>query len=405
MNRHRVLLTCTLLALLQAPLFASWEDGVAAFRAGHYEDATAVFESFISASPQAPQGHYMLGLSLLRQNRLADALGPLGEAVALAGSDVRYRMTLAQALLKAGKAPDAFAALEAQDPAAIEGAARDSFNQLLAKAANGSGRDAAALASLEKALAADRGSKVLWLARANLAGRLDRPGEAFAALEAAFKLDSGDPGAGAGAVHAAMMLAQAPDAGDRKLEWYGKAAGVADRLAAAFPTSDNLRLAAAAHMGARDYERSIGYLERLLASDATDPLPHFDLGRCRQALGQSREALDHFAAALEQSPDPELTAAVHARRGLALRALEDFDAAAAAYRLAGDADAAAEMAGYAQNRLEYAKAKADCVKKRDGLKELLADSEGLEQTPEYKEIQRDLATILEVCKSYFDEKA
>jgi tetratricopeptide (TPR) repeat protein len=347
----------------------------------------------------------MLGLSLMRQGRLNDALAPLGEAVALAGQEASYRMTLAQALLKAGKSKDAFSTLEALDPASVDDAARANFNQLLAKAADASGSDRAAFASVEKALAADGKSKALWLARANLAGRLDRPQDTFAALDAAFKIDPSDPDPGAGAVRAAMALAQAPDAGDRKPEWYGKAAAVADRLAADFPTPDNLRLAGDASMGARDYQRSLGYLERLLAGGDQDPQLHFDLGRCRQALSQNREALDHFAAALERSPDAELAAAVHAKRGAAFRALERFDDAAAAYRLAGDAEAAAEMAGYAKNRRDYAAEKADCIKKRDGLRELLASSEGLEQTPEYKEIQRDLATILVVCDSYFDDQS
>jgi tetratricopeptide (TPR) repeat protein len=405
MNRHRVHLTCSLMALLSAPLFASWEDGVAAFRAGRYEDAAAVFESFVSASPQAPEGYYMLGLSLMRQERLKDALGPLAEAVALAGNDVSYRLTLAQALLKAGKPADAFTALEAQDPAAVDKTSRASFNQLLAKAANGSGRDRAAFASIEKALAADGKSKALWLARANLAGRLDRPEDVFAARVAAFEIDPSDPEPGVLGVHAAMDLAQAPDAGDGKLEWYGKAAQLADRLTAAFPTPENLRLAAAANMGAHQYERSIGYLERDLATDGRDPLLHFDLGRCRQALGQNRQALDDFAAALERSPDAQLATAIQAKRGASLRALEEFDAAAAAYRQAGDAETAAEMAGYAKNRREYEAAKDDCVKKRKGLQEILASSEGLEHTPEYKEIQQDLATILDVCKSYFNDEA
>ena len=54
MNRVRVLLTCALTALLATPLLATWEDGVAAFKAGRYEDATAVFRSVVTASPDAP---------------------------------------------------------------------------------------------------------------------------------------------------------------------------------------------------------------------------------------------------------------------------------------------------------------------------------------------------------------
>ncbi len=400
MNRHRVLLICALTALLATPLFATWEDGVAAFRAGRYDDAAAVFQSFVSRSPGAPEGHYMLGLSLLRQGRLTEALAPLDEALVL-GDDLRYRLTLAQAQLKAGKADDAFATLDAQDPDAVDGASRAGFNQLLATAATSSGRDAEAFASLERALAADRGSKVLWLARGNLAGRLDRPEDAFSALSTAFEIDPSDPEPARAAAFAALTVAQDPAAGDRKLEWYAKAAGVTDRLAEAFPESENLRLAGSASMGAREYERALGYFERLLATDGQNPLVHYDLGRCRQALGQNQEALEHFTAALERSPDAGLAADIHRQRGKVLRVLELFSKAADAFRLAGDAEAAAEMDFYAQNRLDWAKAKDDCVEKRTGLEKLLADSTGLEHTREYQELQQDLTATISDCESYF----
>ncbi len=403
MNRHRALLTCSLMALLATPLLASWEDGVAAFRAGRYDDAAAVFETFVSRSPDAPEGHYMLGMSLLRQKRMTDALGPLSEALALGSDDLRYRMTLAQAQLKAGKSGDAFDTMAAQDPAAVADASRASFNQLLAQAAASSGRGSEALASLDKALAVDGGSKALWLARANLAGRLDRSPEAFSALARAFEIDPNDPQPAISAVHAALDVAQDPATGDAKREWYGKAAGVADRLAGAFPTPENLRLAGSASMGAREYEAAIGYFERLLASDGQDPLLHFDLGRCRQALGQHREALDDFTAALDRSPDAELTVRVQSKRGGAFRALEEFAAAADAFRLAGDAVTAAEMDGYAQNRLEWAKAKAECSRKLAGLEELLAGSDGLEHTREYKELQQDLSSMRTHCEPFFQD--
>ncbi len=403
MNRHRALLTCLLTALIASPLLATWEDGVAAFQAGRYDDAAAVFQSFVVGSPEAPEGHYMLGMSLLRQKRLNEALGPLGDALALGPDDARYRMTLGQALLQASKPADALDVLDAQDPAGVPATARASYHQLLAKAATSSGRDADAYASLGKALAADRSSKVLWLARGNLAGRLDRPGEAFAALNTAFELDPSDPEPARSAAYAALKAAQDPAAVDRKPEWYTKAAGVAERLASAFPAPDNLRLAGSASMGAREYQKALGYFESLLAEGGQDPLLHYDLGRCRQALGQSQEALDHFDAALERSPDDQLTRAVHSKRGTALRVLEDFAAAAEAFRLAGDAEAAKEMAGYAQNRLEVAKAKADCVEKRTTLEQLIVDSAGLEHTPEYRQLLEDLATVNSGCSSYFSE--
>ncbi len=403
MNRHRTHLAFSLMALLATPVLASWDDGVAAFRAGRYEDAAVVFQSFVSRSPEAPEGHYMLGLSLLRQERLADAIGPLSDALSLGKDDTRYRMTLAQALLKAGKSADALVTLDAQNPAAVPESARTSFHQLLAKAATSSGRDAAAYASLEKALAADDSSRVLWLARANLAHRLDRPQAAFEALAAAVELDPSDPEPARSAVQTALAIAQSEADADLRREWYVKGAGVAGRLAEAFPTTGNLRLAGGARMGAQDYEGAVELFEQALATGDDDPMLHYDLGRCQQVLGQDEVALKHLAVALERSPDAALTLQIHATAARALRGLEDFAGAAAAFRRAGDAGAAAEMAHYAENRRKWAQEKADCTAKRTGLEQILAESGDLKNTREYKEVQRDLATIVTACEPYFNE--
>ncbi len=402
MNRLHALLACSLTALLATPLLAAWDDGVAAFRAGRYEDATAVFQSYVSSSPQAPEGHYMLGLSLLRQKRVVDALGPLSEALTRGEGAIRYRLALSQGLLQAGKPADAFVTLDAQDPSSVPDSERAGFNQLLAKAASFSGRDAEAFASVDKALAADQGSKVLWLARANLAGRIDRPEDVFSALATAFEIDPSDPETGRGAALAALAITQDPAVGERKLEWYVSAAGVADRLATAFPAPENLSLAGSANMGAQRYERAAGYFEQILATGDKDPMPHFDLGRCRQALGESREALRHLDAALERSPDAELASKVHAARAKALRALESFAGAAQAYRLAGDADNATEMDRIVQNRLEWEKEKTDCAEKQAKLEELLEASGDIRHTREYQEVERDLAAIKTACAPYFN---
>ncbi len=402
MNRKHTWLTCSLMTLLATPLLATWDDGVSAFRDGRYGDAATVFQSYVKGNPSAPEGHYMLGLSLLRQDRLVESLGPLSDALSLDEDDARYRMTLAQALLKTGKPAGALDILDAQDPAAVTGPARAGFHQLLAKAATSSG-DAAAFASLDKALAADAGARVLWLARANLAHRLDRPREAFEALSTAFELDPSDPEPARSAVQTALAAAQHEADPANRRAWYEKGAGVAGRLAPAFPTPDNLRLAASASMGAGDYEGAAKLFEQALAVAGDDPLLHYDLGRCRQALGQSEAALGHLADALERSPDAALVTEIQASRARALRAQEDFAGATEAFRLAGDAAAAAEMEGYAKNRRDWARDKAECAEKRDGLEQLLAESEDLKHTREYQEAEHNLAAILSACEPFFSE--
>ncbi len=403
MKRYLALLTCLLTVLVASPLLATWEDGVAAFKAGRYEDAANVFQTFVTSRPKAPEGYYMLGMSLMRQKRLSEAIGPLSDALTLSQGDPRYRMTLGQAQLQARKPGDALDTLSAQDPATVPKTARASYHQLLAKAATSCGRDTDGYNSLKKALGADQSSKVLWLARGNLAHRLGRASDAFEALSKAFELDPSDPEPGRSAVQTALAIAQTEANGDRRREWYAEGVGIADRLVTSFPTATHLRLAAGARMGAQDYSGAVELFEKALADDDQDPMLHYDLGRCRQTLGQGDEALDHLAMALERSPDEELTSKIYLAQARVFRGREDFDAAAEAFRQAGDTASADEMEGYAKNRREVAQATAECVGKRDELQKLILESKGLEHTPEYRQLEADLAAIKAACSSYFSD--
>ncbi len=390
-------------ALFASPLLASWESGVSAFHAGRYDEATAAFRSIVAASPEAPEGHYMLGLSLLRQKNLTAALDSLDRAVELAQNDVRYRLALAQAQLKADEPAGAVATLGGQDPASVPAEMRATFSQLLARAATPSPDPNAAYAALERGLESDPASRALWLALSQVARRLDRLADSFSALVAAFDLDPSDPDAARSAVATAFDLARAESDSEKKIGWYRDGSRVAQKLASSAPSAEHQLLAGEALMGARDYEGAIGWFEKAAASGDAGALPHYYLGRCHLALSHNGDALKHLQTALAHSPDARMTSGIHEARGLALRGLEDFAAAAGAYRLAGDAATAAEMDRYAQNREEVAKAKAVCILKRTRLEQLLAASKDIEHTREYELLSQDLAAHNAVCRSYFLE--
>ena len=84
----------------------------------------------LRASPDDPSLHHALGLSLVRQKRLADALGELGRAAQLAPDNPRLAYVYAVALHSAGRMPEALRWLEralAQAPSD-----RDVLNALVA---------------------------------------------------------------------------------------------------------------------------------------------------------------------------------------------------------------------------------------------------------------------------------
>lgn len=391
------------LLLAASPLAAAWDEGVAAFHAGRFREAAAEFREVVDRSPEAPEGHYMLGLSLLRQKRTSDALESLGRAVELRPEEAAYRLALAQAQLVAGKACDALATVAGLERSAMAAEQRTAFDQLLARAATGCDRTQDAAAALERALAAGgASSKPLWLAQALTARRLGRPAEELAALTAAFELDPGDAELGRQAVRTAFAAARDADGDDRRRR-YLEGSGIAEALAASAPSPETLLLAGEARMGAQDYAAARRWFEQAAAPDGADPLPHYYAARCDLALGQADRALGALAAALERSPDADLEGRILAARGSALRRLEKFDAAAAAYRLAGDEGKAAEMEGLARiqrNNLDWQREKRRCEEKRREIERQLEENEYLEGTEAWRQLKRDADKKLASCQAY-----
>ena len=404
MKRNPILLACSMMILLGAStLQADWDDGVSAFNAGRYDEAAAAFLAYVDSSPEVAAGHYMLGQALLRQKRFDDALGPLARAVALGSGEHRYVLGLAQAQLKAGEVEAGLDTLIATDPGSVPDGMRKGFNQLLVQAAMASKRDAVALAGLEKAVAADPKQKDFHVALAKVAGRQGDPERSFSALADAYELAPEGVEVGRSAVRKALDLAyDEKDDEEKKLDWYRKGSELADQLATASPTAENQMLAGEAAMGAKDFESAVTRFEQALAGGMDDRLLRYYLGRSQLAVGDDVQALANLQAALDHEGDG-LVEKIHTARASVLRNLERFDDAAEAYRLAGKADKATEMASYADHRREWAAKTTECVEKRERITRLLADDDGLKDTPAWKELEQEAAEILAACEPYLNE--
>lgn len=80
---------------------------------GDEPKAEAVLREAIARNPSAAATHHALGLSLVRQRRVADALPELSRAAALAPDDARFAYVQAVALHDGGRIPDALRAVDA----------------------------------------------------------------------------------------------------------------------------------------------------------------------------------------------------------------------------------------------------------------------------------------------------
>ncbi|MEE8524323.1 MAG: tetratricopeptide repeat protein, partial [Thermoanaerobaculia bacterium] len=376
--------------IVASPGFASWEQGVSAFQAGRFEVAVDEFQSLVNSNPVAPQGHYMLGLSLLQMRQATASLEPLAKAVELEPSNTIYHLALAQTQLEVRRPDDALTTLAAQDPAAVPDAQRSGFGRLLAEAATESGDGEKSLAALERALTVDPSSKSMWQASAQIAHQLNRPRRAFDAFATAYTLDPTDVELGRHIVQTAFAAARAHQDDDRR-GWFQRASRVAVELAGAAPTAEHLLLAGEALLGAQDYDGARSWFEKAAAADPADPWPRFYLGRC--ASEEPETALSHLQATLERSPDEDLTGQIQNARGAALRRLERFEEAEEAYRLAGNEEKVAKMERLIeikQGNDQWAAEKRRCEEKQRAAQDLLKENESLSGTAVWRELEKDV---------------
>lgn len=386
--------------LAPAAAGADWDAGVAAFRAGRFGEAVAEFRTLVEQSPEAAAGHYMWGLSLLRQKQPGEALAPLGRALELEPEEISYRLTVAQAELEARRGEAALDTLRAQDPAALGADLRRPYGRLLARAATGSERPELAAAALRRALDADPESRELWRALAQVLRQMGETGETYAALAAAFALDPADVELGRSTVRAAFVAAREAE-GDERRRWYREGAALARRLAVEEATAEHQILAGEALMGAGDYAAARPFFDA--AAAAGEALPRYYLGRCELALDRPAAALEVLDQALGAAPEADLAGRIHAARGVALHHLRRFDQAAAAYRRAADPARAAEMERLAQvqeGNKEWAADKARCEAKRRQVEAHLDDNRFLEGTQAWRDLERWAAGELAGCEAY-----
>ena len=107
--RYRATASLALAVLILATatlVEAGWEEGVAAFKSGNYQQAAKEFQTFVDERPDVFQGHYMLGQSLAKLKRNDEALTQLRKALELEPGNVGVQLALGKVSLEAGRFSD-----------------------------------------------------------------------------------------------------------------------------------------------------------------------------------------------------------------------------------------------------------------------------------------------------------
>ncbi len=328
-----------LLLVFATPVFAGWEEGVAAFKAGNFAQAIKEFEALAAANPGDGQTQYMLGRAYLKGGKPAQAVTALRKAYDLNPADANTQIFLGQAYLDAGQPGQAAELLGRLGTSGLSADQQRVYSAIYTAALGKSGqtdRAESELAKLAKAKPNDPDIQYQYAAMAYNAGNT---AEAIAALERATRADPKDPAK-------AKLLVQASIRGAREAQGagkdaaYGRAAEAARALVALQPTYDSLLLLGEAQLGGSQYDAAIATFQQASSKNAADWLPLFYSGQAHTAKGTFAEAESALQRALPKATDGKDKARIWRQLGFVYEKQKNYAQAKTAYTNGGDSAAA-----------------------------------------------------------------
>lgn len=404
----RLPLATVLAVVLAAPCASAlpaadgWTEAMAAFKAGRYEIAADSFRAGAEADPDEPRWQYMLGVSLTKAGREAEAVTSLERAVELTRDETgrgegSYAVALAQAQLRSGDPDVAFATLAGNQPGEARPDLRQAWAGLLAAtAARMEDPQPAVPLLIEAVERADGADLRLALGRAYAAAGDAASAFTHYAAAAASEARALRPAMDA-AFAAAEALAEDDHAG--RSGWYRRAAALAAaQPVAGFPAATLLIAGDALLLDGRPAAAEERF-RAALEAEPTSALAAYQIARCRLAQDDPAGALARVAE-LSTAPGSELGGRVLAVEAQALAGLERWEEAAAAYRRAGKEDRAAEMeevvAALAHNRGVEAAAE-KCRQRWADIARLRDENRDVEGTAAWTEIDRRAERLAAEC--------
>ncbi len=333
----------TLLLGVAGPAEAGWEEGVAAFKSGNFNQAATEFQGVVEQQPDWPGGHYMLGQTLLKLNRKTEALTHLKKAYDLKPSDIQYQLALANLYVGMRRFQEAAGLLGQVNEGSVPKNQLPWFYESLAASLEKTGQSTKALGILEKWARVAPNDPEAQFRYGTAVFNSGQTSAAAASLEKAVRLDPKDP-------EKKKVLAQVlirsgrESSGSAKVTAYRKATETAKALAAEQPNYDNLLLLGEAQLGASDYDGAVISFEQAAKNKNGDWLAQFYIGQAqtaRQQYGAAEAALKKALASTSSAADQRR---IHKQLGFVYEKLKKFDDAVEAYQRAGDPAGAQRVA-------------------------------------------------------------
>ncbi len=312
-------------------VMSEWEQGTTAFRNGDWAEAATMFQVVTRRQPAYAPGHYMLGISLWKLERPADAVAPLERAVDLAGPAApRFAVALGQLLAELEHPAEALDALRRVTPEALDPDEEAAYADVLAAVA-------AATGHLGEEVERWHEHPVVLLA---LGRQLEAVGNAGAAYDAYLGAASGEDSGRGLRLAFALAMQQAEDA---PATWYPRAERAAEQLVAAEPDAAEAWSWRGQLLVRRgSWAQALDAFDHARAAGGGDFTVSYWRGQAAAGLGRWSEALADFDRALAVADGTDRRR-VQSRRARALHELGRLPEAVAAYRAAGEEEPAAAL--------------------------------------------------------------
>ncbi|MEN8165442.1 MAG: CDC27 family protein, partial [Acidobacteriota bacterium] len=222
-------------------------------------------------------------------------------------------------------------------------------------------------------------------------------GRAFTAFKKSYTLKPSDTKKGEAAVKSAISAARRAG-GSQKDSYYSQGAAVAEKLAGATPTFDNYLLAGEARLGAKDYQKALGWFDRARSKQPQNALVHYYHSQCNTNLGQYNSAISDLQQALKIGVSGKMRTQVYNQMGFVYDKTKKYDEAITAYKNAGNSrkvsDVEKKKADAALN-VEADKAKAAYERKLLALEQQIKELEAIGEIEEANDLREHLNKLRE----------
>ena len=374
-----------------------YAKGLEAFRAREYSTAIQRFKKVVEQSPEHAGSHYMLGLSLRANKQTSEALASLRKATELDPSNASYAIALGQTLIQAKQHNEAYLTLKKVRYGNLDARAKQSYAPAFANAAITAGFPAEAITVLEAQTKANPKNGAMFYTLGYAYSKEENYGKAFGAFNKAFQLKPSDAKSGKSAVSSAISAGRRAT-GSQKERYYSQGAEIAEKLAGASPVFENLLLAGEARLGAKDYQKALGWFDRAQSKQPQNILVLYYRSQCNTNLGQYNGAINDLQQALKIGVSGEMRTKIYKQMGFVYDKTKKYDQAITAYGNAGDSTKVREVekkkADAAKN-VETDRAKAEYERKLIALEQQIKALEAIGEVEEAKDLREHLQKLRE----------